>query len=87
MLKLACECNGPGCGQVKAEANHWWSVRREGRSIVIQPLPADVGAWPAKTEHFCGAGCAMRAVQRLMDELGAAPKPAEGSEDGAAKAS
>jgi len=66
VLKLACECNG--CGRSKGEANHWWSVRREGRSIVIQPLPADVAAWPAKTEHFCGAACAMRAVQRMMDE-------------------
>jgi hypothetical protein len=68
VLKLACECDE--CGRSKADANHWWIVRRDGKSVAIEPLPEDVTLWPPQTQHFCGAGCVLRAVQRAMDALG-----------------
>ena len=60
-----------GCGMVKKEANHWYTLELTGTSEAkvrpMGPSPASPGAQNLK--YMCGRRCIAESLDRWMDRI------------------
>jgi hypothetical protein len=60
-----------GCGTVKKDANHWYTVEFTGMSEAkvrpMSPSPASVDARHLK--YMCGRRCIAESLDRWMDQI------------------
>lgn len=64
------------CGKLKQEANHWYrGVSLDGpqRFTLFAwnciPYPPGELLRPARELHFCGMGCAVKAITKAMEQI------------------
>ena len=67
LIQTVCD----GCGMVKKEANHWYTLEFAGTSEVkvrpMGPSPASVDAQNVK--YMCGRRCIAESLDRWMDRI------------------
>jgi hypothetical protein len=65
LMQTLCD----GCGMVKKEANHWYTLEFVGTSEAkvrpMGPAPASMDAHHLK--YFCGRRCVAESLDRWMD--------------------
>jgi hypothetical protein len=59
LLPPAYGCNG--CGKVKGETNHWWSILVVADRISLGPFSV-----AKDCEHYCGAECVQKRVSEFL---------------------
>ncbi len=60
-------CDGPGCKNVRGEANHWWVCAKTANDFYIASWDRDPTSSRAIL-HYCGQGCVLKAVAAFMGE-------------------
>jgi len=67
-------CDLEGCGKLKMETNHWWSVeviRNSNGAPQLRVVPYNPNPDPSlcALKDFCGIECAQKFVSRWMAEV------------------
>ena len=67
LLQTVCD----GCGMVKKEANHWYTLELMGTSEAkIRPMsPAPASVCVQDLKYLCGRRCIAESLDRWMDRL------------------
>ena len=67
-------CDLEGCGKLKMEANHWWSIeiiQNPGGTPQLRIIPHKLWVEPSDyaLKDFCGIECVQKFVSRWMAEV------------------
>lgn len=67
VAQIVCD----GCGTVKKETNHWYTLCTDGRGACLRPLEV-ARDWETQKsarssiQYFCGRFCALEAISKWM---------------------
>lgn len=60
-------CDGDGCGAVKGDTNHWWTLVEHEKSVLtVGPFYLRSGG-DEETQYrdFCGVACLGKAISKI----------------------
>ncbi|MGC2697747.1 MAG: hypothetical protein WA738_18315 [Candidatus Angelobacter sp.] len=64
-LITTVKCAGPGCANVRREANHWFVTAVEHGTFICRAYLPALGLKPAD-EPACGQACAQKLLERFL---------------------
>lgn len=64
-LVTTVKCAGPGCANVRREANHWFVTAIEHGKFTCRPYLPSFGLKDAD-EPACGQACAQKLLERYL---------------------
>lgn len=64
-LVTTVKCAGPGCANVRREANHWFVTTIEENKFICRPYIPSLGL-KETDEPACGQACAQKLMERFL---------------------